>query len=242
MLPAGSMLHAQNAIFLKQGRIEFEKKENLWARIDSLLADDDDGWKELEKKMEPQFKTTYFNLYFNGNKCLYQPGRDEGSGGNGYMPTSVGDENIIYSDLATLQGTGQKTVFSETFLIQDSLRKIKWKITDETRNIAGFECRRANAIIMDSVYIVAFYTNSIITPGGPESFTGLPGMILGVAIPHAHISWFATKVYTETVKDTDLKIPVKGRKENNASLLLFLKPRLKEWGRYGTINLQAIMY
>jgi GLPGLI family protein len=48
--------------------------------------------------------------------------------------------------------------------------------------IAGFNCRRANAMIMDSIYVVAFYTDEILTTGGPESFSGLPGMILGVAL------------------------------------------------------------
>jgi GLPGLI family protein len=31
---------------------------------------------------------------------------------------------------------------------------------------------------MDSVFIVAFYTDQIVTSGGPESFNELPGMIL----------------------------------------------------------------
>ena len=88
----------------------------------------------------------------------------------------------------------QKTVFEQTFLVEDTLRRIKWKITDETRPIAGFNCRRANALIMDSICVVAFYTDEILTTGGPESFSGLPGMILGIALPHEHITWFATKV------------------------------------------------
>ncbi len=55
---------------------------------------------------------------------------------------------------------------------------------------------------MDSIYVVAFYTDEILTTGGPESFTGLPGMILGIAIPHEHVSWFATKVEAFGIADT----------------------------------------
>jgi hypothetical protein len=36
-------------------------------------------------------------------------------------------------------------------------------------------------------------TDAIKTKGGPELFNGLPGMILGVAVPHYNISYFATR-------------------------------------------------
>ena len=45
--------------------------------------------------------------------------------------------------------------------------EIKWKFTDEYRNILGYDCRRVNGIMQDSVYIVAFYTPQIPVSGGP---------------------------------------------------------------------------
>ena len=97
----------------------------------------------------------------------------------------------------------QKNVYDDLYLVKDSLRKIDWKITDETREIAGYECRRANAIVLDSVYVVAYYTIQIPFSGGPESFTGLPGTILGLALPHENMTWFATKVTEIPVSDKD---------------------------------------
>jgi GLPGLI family protein len=72
--------------------------------------------------------------------------------------------------------------------------KIDWKITNEPRTIAGFECRKAVARIFDSVVVIAFYTDEIMPSSGPESFGGLPGMILGLAIPRLHTTWYATKL------------------------------------------------
>ena len=46
-----------------------------------------------------------------------------------------------------------------------------------------FLCRKALTKICDSVVVVAFYTNEIIPSGGPESFGGLPGMILEFGHP-----------------------------------------------------------
>jgi GLPGLI family protein len=76
--------------------------------------------------------------------------------------------------------------------------------------------------------VVAFYTDEIIPSGGPESFTGLPGMILGVALPHQHLTWFATKVQAIKVSETDLPIPQKGKKTTNAALKQTLVESLKD--------------
>ena len=93
---------------------------------------------------------------------------------------------------------------------------------------------------MDSIYVVAFYTDEILTTGGPESFSGLPGMILGVALPHQHVSWFATKVESVPVTDNQLAPPQKGKKVNNAGLKETVGAALKDWGKYAYRSLQAI--
>src|SRR5690606_22920666 len=74
------------------------------------------------------------------------------------------------------------------------LKKIRWSITDEYREIAGYNCRRANGITADSTYVIGFFANEIPIDGGPESINGLPGLILGLVVPSQHVSYFATKV------------------------------------------------
>ena len=78
--------------------------------------------------------------------------------------------------------------------IQDSIMPVKWKITNEYREIAGYSCRRANGVVLDSVYVVAFYTDQIPTSAGPGTVHGLPGMILGLVVPEQHYNIYATKV------------------------------------------------
>lgn len=231
---------AQHAVFLDKGRIEFEKKQNIHAILDEMWGDEEgQEWKELEKKQQPQFKTSYHDLYFSGPVTYYKPGRRvPGENHDNDMPS---ENNIIYSDLAARRSISQKEVFDKTFLQQDSIRPIRWKITDETRKIAGFDCRRANAVIMDSVYVVAFYTDAIVTPGGPESFTGLPGMILGLALPHEHITWFATKVLVDEVKPESLQPPVKGKKVTIAELRETISKTLKDWGKWGQSYMKKIL-
>ena len=160
---------------------------------------------------------------------------------NFFFFQSPAQDNTVYSDLEHDKAISVKNVFEQAFLVQDTLRHIKWKITDETRNIVGFNCRRANAIIMDSIYVVAFYTDEIVTTGGPESFTGLPGMILGVSLPHQHVSWFATKVEAIAVPETQVVPPAKGKKVDNAALQGAVRPALKDWGKSGQQFMEAIL-
>ena len=42
---------------------------------------------------------------------------------------------------------------------------------------------------------------------GPELFTGLPGMILGLAIPRYYTTWFATKVELADIDETKIVPP-----------------------------------
>jgi GLPGLI family protein len=229
---AGHQLSAQ-AVFLSKGKIEFEKRTNVWADLKGSFA-------EEIKKSIPQFKTSYFDLIFDDNKAIYKPGRESNDKPVPFLNTPAND-NIVYSNFADGQAVSQKEVFDKTFLIRDSLRHAKWKIKNDFREIAGFNCRRATTIIMDSVFVVAFYTDEITVPGGPESFSGLPGMILGLVINRIHSSWYATKVETVPVADKEITPPSKGDKITEVQLKEELKKLMKNWGEYGQRNMWNIM-
>ncbi|MFT4203539.1 MAG: GLPGLI family protein [Chitinophagaceae bacterium] len=237
---------AQNETFLTQGNITYEKTVNSLALIQERWGNDDDGWSQqlldAYKKSGYKFTKTQFNLAFSNGKTLYTPVIDDAPSGGINDFNSTAKDNTVYSDLQKQQSVSLKNVFEEHFLITDTTRQIQWKITDELRDIAGFPCRRANAVIMDSVYVVAFFTDAIITPGGPESFNGLPGMILGVALPHEHTTWFATKVsVAPRVPEMSLKPPTKGKPYNNKDYFNLLQGRLKSWGKEGAVIVQNAM-
>jgi GLPGLI family protein len=221
--------------FIVKGKIEFERKMNLHKQLEG------DSWGEMMKKSAPQYKTDYFDLYFSGDKTLYKPGKEVVQQKIPDWLNGPANDNVVFNDVHEGKFSSLKAVFENTFLVQDSLRKMNWKITADTRTIAGFECRKATAIIMDTVFVVAFYTDQIVTPGGPESFTGLPGMILGLAIPRMNITWFATKLELIEVKDVDAMAPKKGKKTNMADLNNQLKSSLKDWGKDGQRFIWRIM-
>lgn len=230
-------------VFIAKGRIEFEKRVNLHKDIEAWSDDgEEDEWMQTLKKTIPQFDVSYFNLLFDGTKTLYGPGRETPR--DPKVPDwfkGPATDNIVYTDLDLQQFTSRKNVFENTFLIQDSVRAIDWRITNDLRIIAGLECRKAVGRIMDSVYVIAFYSDQVTVSGGPEGFCGLPGMILGVAIPRINTTWFATKIELIEIKPQDIAAPQKGKKLNEEELLKQLQGPMKNWGKSGQRNIWKIM-
>jgi len=242
---AGS-LKAQHAHFTTSGTIEFERRTNAYAILQKAMNKDNEAWLQpaldYYKKNSQQFKVLTAKLAFGDDKTLFTP-NDADPPTNMLMGDSpmLNQFNTIFTDLPAKSVTDQKKVFEQTYLVKDSVRKITWKITDETRNIAGYTCRRANGIYLDSVYVVAFYTTRIPVPGGPESFSGLPGMILGVALPHENVTWFATKVNEGYSQQNSIAPPKKGKVTNEKDLLKTLTEASENWGRIGKLYVKGFM-
>lgn len=237
----GSFCSAQN-IFITSGKIEFEKKVNLYKEMESFSSGGG-SWMTQMKKMVPQYSLSYFDLYFDSTKSLYKPGKAAPVTGMKVPDWFQGpaNDNVIYDDLKNGRTVSQKNVFENTFLINDSLRNIEWKMTSEIREIAGFQCHRAEAIIMDSIYIIAFYTDQIIPPGGPESLHGLPGMILGMVIPRMHTTWFATSVQVTGIKTDIIQAPLKGKKVDYKEFDTQLKGAMNNWGPNGQTYIWRVL-
>jgi GLPGLI family protein len=180
-------LHCLHAQFIKAGKIEFERRTNQHS-----FLEEENMFDAMIKESLPKFAVTYYDLVFDENKSLFKEGKEPE---NRKIHWSINYlTNIVYKDLENEYRVSQKSLFGSQYLIRDSMFKFDWKITNEPRTIAGFECRKAVAKIFDSVVVIAFYTDEIIPASGPESFGGLPGMILGLAIPRLHTTWYATKL------------------------------------------------
>lgn len=225
-----------NAQFTQYGKIEYEKKVNVKRQLNDL-DDEQKQWIEKFKAQIPDFNTSYFDLYFNTSKSLYKPGKEVEGGTKLWFAQSPASDNVVLTDFGTEKVKANKTVFEQKFLVEDSMRKIEWKISDEIRTIANYKCRKAVGKIFDSVYVVAFYTEDIMVSGGPEMFSGLPGMILQLAIPRMHTTWVAQKIDMVKPKDTDFTTSDKGKKTTQKELYETLKTSFKDWGKYADKNL-----
>jgi len=244
---------AAQPAFISQGTVTFERRVNMYAVLPMFLKE---SWKMKDEDIATtmksiredtkQFRADDFDLYFDKTASLYKPiikkeEEEEEEDFYAWFFMRAVCQNTVYSNLASGETVAEKTVYEKKFFIKDSLKHMDWKITEEIREIAGYQCRRANALLADSIYVVAFYADDILVSGGPESFHGLPGMILGVALPHMHVAIFAKSVKPAESSPEKLKMPKPGKKAilvNGKGLMeaLFKDPQDRSalqsgWGR-----------
>lgn len=222
LLLLGFSASSQN--FISTANIEFEVKTNVKKTMGNS------SWAEMLKDQMPQFKTGYFNYTFANNQSMYKFDRWEAGAKVPEFLSRSDEENSWFFDFNANKFMMKKVIEGTEFIVDDSIPKIEWKLSNESRVIAGFNCRKAVGVIMDSVYVFAFYTDEIMIPGGPCSINGLPGMILGVTIPRLYTSFIATKIMVTDVKTAVIK-PINSKKYfTNNTLKSTLFERSKDWG------------
>lgn len=203
---------------IKAGKIVYERKTNLYKKF---KGDDVKEWlKESDKN-----KVDVFELYFNDSLSVFKPQESDLKEQMSWATS----KNQVYQNSKTKQRVTVKTIWGEELIVQDSLYKRTWKITESKRKIAGYECRKAIWQANDSTRIYAWYCNEIQPSIGPESFVGLPGAILGLATEDGGVIYFAKSVTVE-VAPTDKLLMKKTKAKIYASEEL--KKRLeKDFGK-----------
>jgi GLPGLI family protein len=211
------------------GEITFEKKESTLRKIKENKEEDDNLWYAEMMKNAPKFTTNKFVLKFDETKSEYFYVKPDIAIKTFGWGNESGSKNQVYKDFNKEEMISLKQVFDDDVIFKDSIRKFQWKLSNEFRDVAGYECRKATTIINDSLYIIAYYSDQIICPTGPESFSNLPGTILGLVIPRMYLTWFATEVKVNCDPNLTLKAPTKGKIKDKSELDAKIK---KELGQY----------
>ncbi len=214
-------------IFIDKATIEYEVKANIKKNMGN------NSWDEMMKDKLPTFKTGYYTFTFADNKSIYKFDRWPETDKLPEYMRKDDETNTWFLDHKTNKMIIQKNIFGSAFNIEDSILNLKWSLTNENRNIAGFNCKKAVAKIFDSVYVFAFYTDEIMISGGPCSINGLPGMIMGVTIPRLFTSWIATKVSLNNVAVNTIQ-PTPAKKYYSMPFVIkTIEERTKDWYSYG---------
>ena len=168
---------------ITSGKIVYERKTNLYKKYKSV---DVSEWIDERDKN----KTDVFELYFNDTISIFKP-QDSDLKEDYSWATS---KNVVVQNFKTKDRLTIKKIWGEELFVDDTLLKRKWKITDSKRSICGYSCRKAIWQANDSTRLYAWYADEIIPSVGPESYSGLPGAILGLATEDGGVIYFAKKV------------------------------------------------
>lgn len=191
---------AQFTMFGKSGTVSYDKTmyiKNIVRK--QYLEKSDEKSKGMFEGLIPRLPENAIlkkELKFTGDETLFAPVKQEmdATVKQTIMQLALDFDAVTLSNFKTKEYSRFNDIIGQKIIIQDTVKTVKWRITDEYREIAGYNCRRANGLTSDSVYVIGYYANEIPINGGPESINGLPGLILGLVVPSQHVSFFATKV------------------------------------------------
>lgn len=180
--------------FIESGKITYERKTNL-LKIPNLppflqkIAD------------EKKYNIDEFVLTFNSNGSSFIPKAAMTNNPADMLST----KNTVYSNHQTGDRMTMLDLMGNKIFIQDTVNKISWTMTDNTRKLAGYECKMAIYRKDDSTRLYAWYAEELVPAVGPETFSGLPGTILGLATEDGGVVYFAKSVEVVKVEDSQFK-------------------------------------
>ena len=182
---------------IASAKITFERKTNLYKKLKGNV----ENWLKEEDKV----KIDYFELFINDTCSLFKP-QESDLKENMSWATS---KNTVLQNFKLNTRYVIKPMWGEELHLTDSMFKRKWKITESSRKIAGYACRKAVWQANDSTRIYAWFSYDIVPATGPESFNGLPGTILGLATEDGGVVYFAKKVEVLTPTPATFILPKK---------------------------------
>jgi GLPGLI family protein len=214
----------------KEGKVVYERATKMQVHIN----DNDQVAQNL-----PQTRIDKFELLFANSQILWHisdeqtPEDDNGGGGGGVQIRMIGGgtDDISFYDLTHGTSTEQRDMFERKFIINDSIHKLNWKLTGESKTVLNHVCQKAIAqrigtrMIMnmdngkvdrkevsDTSAIVVWFTADIPVAAGPGEYQGqLPGLILEADINNGRQLFKAIEI-SPKADFASIKEPKNGKK------------------------------
>jgi len=210
----------------------------------------------LEQQL-PSSRTDKYELVFGNNQSLWKQGEQEpeeeqsfGDGGMQIRMVVAGSNDVLYCNFDNSRRVEKREMFDKTFIVDDTITKLKWKMTSESKSILNHNCMKAEAVriskrmtmnmdngkmerkeIDDTAKIVAWFAMDIPVSAGPSEFQGqLPGLILELDVRNGDQVYLATGI-TETTDLAVIKEPTGKKKYTQEEFKIERDKMLEEMNR-----------
>lgn len=183
--------------------------------------------KQLAQQMQREYTLT-FNTHESSYKRVEELDKTGTVSSGGMMIRMSGGEGITYRNTKSKVSKESEDLFGKEFLIVDEPETRDWKILNEFKQIGQYECQKAafksatrqmtmdseneGEVVekIDSIEVVAWFAPSIPVSHGPDSYWGLPGLILEVK--NGNFSILCTKIAMNSDEIGEIEVPAKGKK------------------------------
>ncbi len=184
----------------------------------------------------PPNRKDNFELQFANNQSLWQnipaaEGDANTFNGPNVMFRMGGANDVTYYNFTAGKRLDQREILEREFLVEDTITKLPWKLTEETKTILNYTVRKATAQrvgtrqqmsmengemkrtqVADTSQIIAWFTTDVNVPAGPQEFGGqLPGLILELSINNGRTLFTAVE-FSGKVAAAKIKEPKGGKK------------------------------
>lgn len=199
--------------------------------------------KQLAKQMQREY-TLIFNTHESTYKRVQELDQSSSVSSGGLQIRMTGGDGILYRNTKTKVHKESEDLFGKEFLVVDKPESRNWKIVNEFKQIGQYECQKATFMSavrqmtvdsdqgdevvekVDSVEVVAWFAPSIPVSTGPDSYWGLPGLILEVK--NGNMSILCTKVAMNSEEVGEIEVPKKGKKISRADFEALREEKLEE--------------
>jgi len=212
------MISALSFSQVKQGTIVYSRTVQLQMQFRG-----GPGMPEGMEQNIPQSRTDKFELIFGNNQSIWravQQDEDDGGafnsegGGMQIRMVVAGANDVVYHNFDNAQRIEKRELMEKNFIVADSIRPLKWKMTGETKSILNHNCMKATATristsmrmnmdngvmerkeVQDTSMIIAWFASDIPVSAGPAEFQGqLPGTILEMDVNNGRQVFKATSI------------------------------------------------
>ncbi len=200
---------------------------------------------EISKKFQKEHELHFTSSESTWRKVESLDATPKVSGNNGmeFLMMSSGKAGVLYKNTAERRYEREEDLMGKSFIIKDSLQNYNWQLTSETKKIGSYNCQKAvhskivevkkfstemenMETVIDTVRTEAWFTMDIPISNGPETYYGLPGLILEVKNGNQVI--ICTKIVLNPEEGVEIEQPRKGKVIDSESFKALSEEKMKE--------------
>lgn len=239
-----------------EGRVVYERTMQMQIRLAGM---------EGAENMLPRTRTDKIEVLFGNNQSLRRQLEDdtpdETSFGGGSVQIRTfggGADDVSYHNFADARTVEKREFATKQYLITDSIRKLNWKLTGQTKTILNQVCQQAitqrfatrrvmninngemkSEEVPDTMNITAWFAPAIPAPAGPDYQGQLPGLIMAIDINNGRTVYQAVEL-SPRVEVSAIKEPKGGKKVTQEEFRAESMKAMEEMQRNGGGNRRII--
>lgn len=194
---------------------------------------------QIERKLPPELArfadrmptshTVYRRVRYDGAQAVSDDAPQEAAPGDAPASNVLvqrASMGVAHVDVSTGEVLKATTFMDRPFLVADRVAEAEWALTQEVAEFLGFPAYKATATI-NGKSVEAWFTPAVPAPVGPETYGGLPGLILVLTEDGGRRTFVAQDVSREPLGDV-LERPTEGERMTAAAYDALVREKVEQ--------------